>query len=126
MTTINPKGLTGAAGVPVGATVTATSWHVAHLYGPGTGHPTERAAIAAGLAEAEARVAQYDGRHLPAVERFTIDLRWKMSWQQGSPDANGRSTASCGIEQTVSRVTYDTLADAREHLARIEKYASVG
>lgn len=122
--TTQTTGLDPAAMIPAGATLAETSWHVAHQYGPSVeAYATEADALRAGIAEAEARVAQYPpGRHPAAVERLTIDLRWALRWDQGAPDANGRRTASCGIVTTIRRTTYDTLADAYAHFARINRY----
>lgn len=111
MNPINPKGLSGAAMIPVGATITAATWHVAGLYGPSEPYATEAAAIADGIQKRQ-------------VGTLTIDLRWTMKWDPASVDANGATSHASGVTQTVSRVTYDSIDHAREHLARLERVVS--
>jgi hypothetical protein len=106
-------GLDSASAIPAGASLVGTAWHIARFYGPSAeAYPTEADALAAALDEREAEVLRED-------RPLTIDLRWKMQWEQGTPDANGRPTASCGIEFTAARRTYASAADAAQHLANI-------
>ena len=116
---MNITGLDDAPSIPAGATVTDATWHVAELYGPSLPFESERDAIAAGIAdradrELVNRAARYPSEgaaYLPLPERFSIDLRWRMEFPDGG-----------ATEFTVRRTTYDTLADAREHLARIDYF----
>jgi hypothetical protein len=128
MTTTHTDGLSSATSIPVGATIVSTRWHIAGHYGPSIeSYDTQRDALVAGIAQTEERVAQYSrGQHHVSAERLTVDLRWKMKWPANSPDANGRTSPASGIETTVSRSRYETLADAREHLDRIDRYSTVG
>lgn len=52
------------------------------------------------------------GIYLPLPERLWIDCRWKMTYPAGG-----------GLDTVASRTAYDTLAEAREHLERIGRYA---
>lgn len=121
MTTTRPfkaehTGTITAPGIPAGARLVATSWHVALFYGPSAPYPTEADALRDALTEAENAAARMPG----FAPRITIDLRWKMEWEQGSPDPNGRPTASSGAEFTVARTSYLTPGDAAQRLANIE------
>lgn len=111
--------------IPPGATVKAVTWRLAHHYGPSVeAYATERDALAALIENAERRARdERDAEGLLPQGSMTIDLRWEMTWPLLSRDANGRSVATVGSEFTVSRVSYDSLDEAREHLARIDKYA---
>lgn len=100
--------------VPAGTTIERVYWSVPDHGTTGPEYDTEAAAIAAGLAEQEALIArdrEFRGTESLIPERFCVDLRWAMKFPGG------------GLDTPVSRTTYDTFADAREHLARIEKYA---
>ena len=129
MTALNISGFRTAESIPAGATIVKAYWCLAGHDGPGEALPSEADAIRAGIHRAEQRsgaLIEQQGYGNTAVERFSVDLRWKLRWQQGAPDPDGRPTVSCGIEATITRTTYTSLAEAREHLARIEKYAGVG
>ncbi len=123
MSALKTTGLDNAAGIPVGATLTAATWHVAGLYGPGHPHETERDALLTGIALIEERIERHNAAYASLAhgpvsdppERFSVDLRWRMAYPEGG-----------GIEFTARRTTYADLAEAREHLARIDKYAGVG
>lgn len=127
MTALKTTGLDNAPGIPVGATIVAATWHVAHLYGPGDAHETERDAILEGIAEKEAAVARHNAHYagigvtnrVPLPETITIDLRWKMTWPY-----RGLADPATGMTFTVRRQTYASLAEAREHLARIDRYTT--
>lgn len=98
--------------VPAGATITAATWHVALHYGPGDPHPTERDGLAYLIDQAEKRErGERDAEGLLPEGSLTLDLRWTMRYADGG-----------GVETTVSRTTYDSLDEAREHLARIDKF----
>lgn len=127
MNPITTNGLSGMdASIPAGATITKTSWHVAGTYGPGPEHPTEADAIHHAIERYYADKAAYDVQQgagaaiWPYTGRVpSVDLRWHLTWPQGAPDANGRSTVASGIEQTVRRTTYESVEQAEAHLARI-------
>lgn len=116
------SGAAQATGIPVGATVTDASWHVALHFGPSLPFPTEREALRAALDAAEDATYETPG-FAPSI---TIDLRWKMGWEQGTPDANGRTTHSSGIGFTVHRTTYLSPDDARQRLANMDAYEPAG
>lgn len=119
MNIIQTTGLDPAPMIPVGATVAAATWHVAGHYGPGEPHATERDALAAGIAALEERIEQHAAAHGGSrsyPERMSIDLRWRFEWER-------TDVGTTGMETTVRRTTYPTLGEAREHLARIDKYA---
>lgn len=117
--TATTTGIDTAATIPPGARLVATGWHVALFYGPGPAFPTEAAALEAALAE----VADYRKKHgRPEFSpQVTIDLRWEMEWEQGTPDANDRPTYSAGMGFTVRRKVYATAEDAAVHLANIRE-----
>jgi hypothetical protein len=125
---LNITGLSGMdASTPAGATIERTSWHVAGSYGPGPEFPTEADAVHAAIEAHLRHVEAYVAAHAPGyVEAWpysgrvpSVDLRWKMKWEQGTPDANGQPTTSAGIETTVRRTTYESVEEAQAHLTRI-------
>ena len=101
---------------PVGATLTAATWHLAYHYGPGDPFDTERDALAHLIDQAEKRERdERDAEGLLPQGCLTLDLRWTLAHPDGG-----------GVGFTVSRTRYDSLDEAREHLARIDKYTPVG
>lgn len=119
---VTRRGYDGAGTTPVGATVTRVYWVTPGHYGPsatGVEHDTEEAAIREAIArwEAERDAAQaYDRTNfLPTT--LWVDCRWTMTYPPGSGPTSG-------IDAVTSRTTYDDVHEAREHLARIEKYRS--
>lgn len=117
-------GLDSAATIPVGAILVETSWRLARFYGPGAEtFATMRDALVKGIAERESERRDLSERLLnDPVRGFSIDLRWHLTWEQGTPDANGRPTYSSGLGTTIQRYTYATLDAARAHLANIDRY----
>lgn len=114
-----------ASMIPPGAAIVEARWHLAHHYGPSVeSYATERDALAALIENAEKRARdERDAEGLLPAGSMTIDLRWSVTYPPGAVDANGHRTVSVGTEFTVSRLSYDSLDEAREHLARIDKYA---
>lgn len=116
-------GFDGAPRIPIGATVARAYWAVPTSYTAGSEYPTEVEAIRAAIARWEdrdaAHAAEYGPERIPFPQRLTVDLRWHMVW----PPAPGVPTS--GIDATVYRTVYENVAEAREHVTRIEKYASV-
>lgn len=109
-------GLDSAPGIPAGARVAETAWHVALHYGPSLPYPTERDALVAAIEAADEAAAERPG----FTPSLTIDLRWKLQWDQGALDSNGRTTHSSGLGFTVHRTTYLTPDDARNRLANMD------
>jgi hypothetical protein len=119
---MNTDGLSSAPMIAPGATVEAATWHIAGHYGPGPAHPTERDALVALIDAMDRRERdERDAEGLLPASSLTIDLRWALRWPPGSTDANGRPNAAVGAEVTIMRTTYTDLADARAHLARIDR-----
>jgi hypothetical protein len=109
--------------VPVGATVTRVYWCVAETYGPGAEQPDQAAAVTAGLHRHDERVEAYREQQGAGADiwpypdhGFSVDLRWTMKYPGGSGGVGG------GIDATVTRHTFESTAEAREWLARHEKY----
>jgi len=117
-------GIDNAPSIPTGARVVAAYWCLAEDYGPGEARDSEADAIRAGIERwKQSEAARQGFTTLPTPEAFSVDLRWKMEWDQGATtDAHGRRTTSSGIEFTVRRTHYESIAEAEAHIDRIEKY----
>lgn len=113
---VTRTGYDGAGTTPVGATVTRVYWVVPGHYGPsasGVEHDTEADAIREAIERAEQFVSAHPGTAPDPV----VDCRWTMKYPEGSGPTSG-------IDCVMSRTTYEGVEQAREHLARIEKYRS--
>ena len=120
---VKTTGFEAAASVPVGAVIERV-----YFVEPGTsGYPAQgeredyRDALVASIAAHEAAEARNrqarrhepDSVYLPLPERFSIDCRWKMSYPHGG-----------GIDTVASRTTYDSIAEAKAHLDRIDRHSA--
>ena len=94
--------------IPVGSTLTDRYWTVPGHYGEGERFGSEEEALAFGIAEREAS---------SQARALTIDFRWTVTF----PARHELGLAS-GTDFVAGRTTYDTLDDARAHLARIRKF----
>lgn len=107
---VTTSGFESVAGIPQGATVTRKYWTIAEHYTIGDAFPTQGAAIRAAIEAREAYLATLQPGHL-VPSTIYVDLRWDMQYPDGG-----------GVDLTMQRTTYDTLADAKEHFARIQRY----
>ena len=103
--------------IPAGTTVDEVYWALPTSYSTGDRFDSEEAALEAGIARKRQELA---GRPCSSilVERFSVDLRWTVSWPMGGD-------RSSGSDFVVDRRTYDSLGDAVEHLARIRRVAGL-
>lgn len=107
---VTTSGFESVASIPQGATVTRTYWTVPQHGTIGDDFSTQGAAIRAAIERREAYLATLQpGHFVPST--IYVDLRWGMQYPDGG-----------GVDLTMQRTTYDTLADARDHLARIQRY----
>jgi hypothetical protein len=107
------------AGAIVPGTVIERVYFAVPVHGT-TGDPFDtmadalRAAIERGEEQASRRLLAEHGI------KPVVDVRWFMRVPEGTKPNEG------GSQDTVAeRFTYDTIDEARQHLARIEKYAGV-
>lgn len=121
-------GYAEAQSIPAGTTIERVYFVEPGDYGPsvdGVEHETYEAALASAIARKVAAQARHRAHYsdlsnedyVPLPERISVDCRWSMK-QPRNPN-NGIS----GRDTVASRTTYDTLDEAREHLARIRRYA---
>jgi hypothetical protein len=109
-------GLTNAPAIGAGAIISRAYWAVPTHYTRGAEYSTELEAIEAGLAYQGQLVAQSAAQpgnggisYIP--ETFSIDLRWDVAF----PNRGGT------LDTIARRTTYETLEDAREHIARLKR-----
>lgn len=111
--------MVSASMIPEGSTLARAYWSVPRGYiNPGPEFETDEDALTHAVAELQAEISKHEDYYrqrgekiLPLPESITLDLRWKMTLSQGGSH-----------DVVVSRKTYDSVAEAQAHLARIEKY----
>ena len=105
--------------VPVGATLIDSYWTVPNAYSEGPRFETEELAIAGGIEKIRAAIEQHQAARgaasVPIPERFSVDLRWKLTYPAGG-----------GLDAVAARTTYDSIAEAEESLARRARYRGAG
>lgn len=107
---VTTSGFESVASIPQGATVARIYWTVPQHGTRGDEFPTQGAAIRAAVEQRETYLATLQpGNFVP--ETIYVDLRWDMQYPDGG-----------GVDLTMQRTTYDTLADAKDHLARIKRF----
>lgn len=114
---MHTTGLDSATLIPEGATIRRRYWAVPDTYTVGPEFATEREAIEHGLiarreainSDAAARGITVEQSLVP--ERFSVDLRWDMTYPAGG-----------GMDVIARRTTYGSLDEATEHLARLVAY----
>jgi hypothetical protein len=114
---VTRTGLDQASLIRVGATLTRVYWAAAENYVIGEPFATEADALRETITFRENRATYYreHGARPVAETPVTLELRWQMSLP-----------GSGAVDVAIARTIYETLTDAREHLARIEKYAPKG
>lgn len=113
-------GLSGATLIPVGATIERAYWAVPTHYSAGSEYPTEVEAIEAAIAAWETSDAAHAAFHgpnrLPLPQNLTVDLRWSLKWEPSHTTSH-----TSGTDTVIRRTHYASVAEAREHVARITK-----
>lgn len=112
MSTPKITGLRSADAIPVGATLVRSYWTVP-IYGTHLECGSQTAALESAIeraAEAQQRSSLIDFE-----PRVWIDLRWQMKW----PADHGAGVYTSGLDSTVERWEFETIADARACLDRI-------
>ena len=115
-------GLDSAASIPAGSIITSASWDIPTNYSTGLSFHSKKVALNFAIGEMMSSVARHErfnaGRGdtaYPLPERITVDLRWDVQL----PGDGG------SINFVASRVEYESIAEAREALALLQRFATV-
>ncbi len=103
--------------IPAGARVDRSYWALPTAYSIGDEFSTEEQALSVGIDRMRAAVAGHQGGGVPLPERFEVDLRWTLSWARSADAPAG------GMDIVVSRRTYESVAEAEQHLSLIRRHA---
>lgn len=123
MNPIKTTGFHQAGSVTPGTVIESVYFAVPGQATIGDHFETFEAALVEAIARRQKHVDDHNARNLgyPHPERVDVDCRWVL---RNPLTPTGRPNGS--TDTVAERTTYDTLDEARSHLALIEKYRPVG